>query len=60
MSKFLFNYSEYKKRIKEADERSKKYFISSIQNSISHSIDLPDGTEFYFDEKWNLIAVSVN
>lgn len=45
MSKFLFNYSEYKKRIKEADERSKKYFISSIQNSISHSIDLPDGTD---------------
>jgi hypothetical protein len=33
MSKFLFNYSEYKKRIKEADERSKKYFTSSIQNS---------------------------
>lgn len=39
---------------------AKKYFISSIQNSISHSIDLPDGTEFYFDENWNLIAVSVN
>lgn len=60
MDKLKFNYFEYKRKIKEADERSKRCFISSIQNSISYSIDLTDGTEFHFDKNWNLIAVSVN